>query len=465
MKSYLDVLTEDTDISLVNEFIDNFDLTPEQLKATKESVVRKGGIWTVEMGLGKTIITLGVTTLLAPILQDSLTIITAPLKTVLSFYDYVRDCTFLKPVYTTGEFSEVASAIKEVERGAANCIVCTDSIWEKSLEFSIFVYNNLDRIKCMIYDECKGTDNNRGYKNFIAFANTVPYAFPANATPFTSNGYTLYSLLRAVKAVPNELTFQKFMSAYGFKQVVGDVEVKKLDHNLAAKTFANKLINFNRKDIGAEAVYKRFTFHPCEPSSVQTEFLNMKEGKTRNEILYCQPAPHIMPMQVEAFKALINVIMCSDPMSNRIIFCWHQGAAEMIRKVLQGMGIQVIMMNGYASPTAEDKQFAEDLFNETKGAVMVTSCYDGSNLNSAHHLIVYEQPPEINQYIYRAVRGFKSKEIEVDWIYYPQYEIENLIKAYEQAIQNSESLGRSTDLAENIKQEVKKYSPNDVRIN
>ena len=89
MSNYLDFIKEDTDISIINEFTNGIDLYPRQLEAVRASILNNSGIWTVEMGLGKTILTVGVMALLTPLVnKGGFVVISAGTNTIKSFEEY-----------------------------------------------------------------------------------------------------------------------------------------------------------------------------------------------------------------------------------------------------------------------------------------------------------------------------------------------------------------------------------------
>lgn len=461
MESYLDYIQEDTDISIINEFTNGIVLYPKQIEAVKASILNKSGIWTVEMGLGKTILTVGVATILTPIINaGGFIVISAGTNTIKSFEKYIRENTTLKPVYTTGEADKVANCIKMIESGQANCVLCTHSTWVQSLDFNMFIYNNLDRVKGMIYDECEGTENNLGYCNFIEFAHNVDYVYPANATPVNSGSFPIYSLLYAVKAT--DMTYKQFRRQYCFSQQIGENKVENINVEKIKKDFDKYLINFNRKDVNADTHYETPRFRSVGLTPLQQEAYSDKTSD-KASILYGLSSAAPTPTANPAFLQLIQTITCKPPTDSKVVFCWHQQSSEMITQVFRGMGMTVMQLNGYKTPTSEEKDYIEKEFNATPGAILVTSSYKGNNLNSANHIIVYETPPDIGQYIARVARGYDSKTIFLDWIYYPALEQESLYKALISCIDNAVLTERDFTLANIIFDEILDKYPLDPR--
>ena len=459
--SYLNYLTPETDVSIINEFVEEMDLYPKQLDATKRSILNEhGGIWTVEMGLGKSIITVGILTLLYPkIAEGGFAIVCAGSNTIKSFEQYITQNTHLKAFYTTGEADSVQACIKAVESGQADCVICTHSVWTHSLDFNIFMYNNLENIKAMIYDECTGTENNQGYLNFIEIAHATKYTFPANATPLNDGAYSIYSLLYAVNAT--NLTYRKFKSKYCERVDVGGDAVLKVLPSKIKEDFNKYLINFNRRDVNAETHYDTARFIPIELTGLQHE--TYKSGVEKAKVLYGISSACPVPVSNPAFLQLLQSVTTAPPTENKIIFCWHQETSEMLTGVFKSMGIATYQMNGFKTPSPEEKDYIEETFNATKGAVLITSSYKGNNLNSANYVYVYETPPDIGQYIARAARGYNEKHLHLFWPYYPELESDALYKAVESCVNNAIVTDRDMTLAYIIFDEILERYPSDPR--
>ena len=86
---------------------------------------------------------------------------------------------------------------------------------------------------------------------------------------------------------------------------------------------------------------------------------------------------------------------------------------------------------------------------------MITNIIKGTNLQTARRLIIYNNPSDVQQLIYRMVRGFTSKEVEVDWIYYLGYEEASIKKALEKTKNVSDLLDRNLDIIGQLERELK----------
>lgn len=464
---HLNLLDENTDLSILNFVMDEYNLKPEQLGSVKESFLTDTGsaIESVETGLGKTVISLGLLQMLAPELQDKLVIITAPTNTITNFYRDVTNNTNFNVMMSSGKYAEVTSAIKSIEQGHINCLIVLPSAWTLSVEFNLFVFNNRERIKCFIWDECKG-DEDFGFNHFIEAGHNADFVYPLNATVTGKGIGLLYKMLYVCSAT--ELTERQFKRKYGHYTMTK--EGNKIYHihwDDIKREYGSYLVNFNREDVGAKTTYSKVQFHTCEVSSYQESI--MEKTVARN-ILYApvdvtgKVNPSISPMVIPSIANLVQIVAKYPSDDNILIYCRNIEPANSLFNLLSGMGYKVFRIDGNTTTLPELKNEAETNYNSAKGAIMITSIEEGSNLNSTKHVVIFQNPSDVMQYIARAARGFEAKDLTLDWIYYPKYEKESFIKNIESAIDVSIGAERHVEVLHIMMNEAKKMYPEDERL-
>ena len=461
MEDYLDYITPETDLSIINDFIDGITLFPNQMKATQESIINKKAIWTIEMGLGKTIITLGILALLAPKLKGKIVIVSAIPVTVMSFYEHIKERLPLKTVFSTGVKKEVDNAIQAIKSGECNCLVCTHAIWS-SVDFNLFIYNNIDKVQCMVWDEFNGTLNNDALANYTEFSRLVPMVYQANATPIKLKPDVLYLLLRSCSAL-EDMSMRIFRRKYYTKMEKGLGADYLVKDNLIVQEFKKYFVNFNRNDVGATTTFKEFKFIHCEVTPYQQKLLD--EGHPKSEVLYTLPNKNTPFHQIAAFNELLKEVAYVPEGENKITYCRRQEASIMLVNVFKAMNMPVMKLNGFETSKAQDKKYVEDEFARSRGTNLIMSVDVGANLNSANYVFIYETPSDVAQFIGRAARGYNPKTLSVYWFYYPAYESESLFKAAFECMGNTSQItNRDDTVYQIIKEEILKMYPNDVRI-
>lgn len=465
---HLNLIDENTDLSILNLVVDNYDLEPNQLRSVKESFLTDSfsAIESIEMGLGKTVISLGLLQMIAPLLQNKLAIITAPTNTITNFYDDVKNNTSFAVTMSSGKAEEINEAIRQIEQGYVNCLIVTPSAWTLSQDFNLFVFNNIDKIECLIWDECKG-DSDFGFNHFIEAGHYIDFVYPLNAT-ITGKGIELiHKMLYVCSAT--DLTERLFKRNYGYYTTTKEGNsVYHISWDKLKADFGQYFVNFNREDVGAETTYKKAEFHRCDISAYQERIL---ESSSSRSVLYApvdatgKPDSTISPMSIPSIAKLVQVIASYPSTDNTLIYCRNVEPSNVLYNLLTMMGYKVFRIDGHTTGTPELKKESEVNFNNSKGAVMITSISEGSNLNSASHVIIFQTPSEVLQYIARAARGFKEKELTLDWIYYPKLERESLMKNIESAINVCIGSDRDSKLLDIMMNEAKSVYPEDERLN
>lgn len=464
---HLNLLTKDTDISILNLLIDNYDLEPEQLASVRDSFLTDTGsaIEQVEMGLGKTLISIGLLQMLAPILQNKVAIVTAPMNTITNFYDDVKNNTSFSVMVSSGKQEEVAEAIRCIKQGTINCLIVSPSAWGKSLEFNLFVFNNRDKIKCLVWDECKGVED-FGFNHFIELGHHTDFVYPLNAT-ITGNGIELIHKMLYVCSAIN-MTERQFKREYGHYTMTKEGnKLYNIHWDDIKSKFGQYFVNFNREDVGAKTVYTKAQFHTCDVNTYQENILSKVSSRS---VLYAPVdetgaiVDTLSPMIVPSIAKIVQIVAGYNSMENTLIYCRNVEPANALYNLLSSMGYKVYRIDGHTTNSPELKREAEENYNASKGAIMITSISEGSNLNSTKHVVIFQNPNDVMQYIARAARGFSEKEITLDWIYYPNLEKESLMKNIRSAIDVSIGADRNVEILHIMMAEAKRMYPTDERI-
>lgn len=465
--THLNLLKEDTDMSILNSLVYEYDLTDEQLKSVKESFLTPtcSAIESVEMGLGKTIISLGLLQMITPALEkDKVAVVVAPTNTIENFREDIEKNTSLRVKTSTGQQKDIQESIQAIESNQINCLIVTPSAWTLSEEFNFYIFNNPDRLLCYIWDECKG-DKDKGFNHFIEAGHRTEFVFPLNAT-ITGQGVTnIYKMLYVCSAI--DMTEREFRRKYGhFTSTREGNKIYNIDWNLIKKDYGEYFINMNRDDVGAETIYTNVRFHRCNTTVRQDEIL---EKTSSREVLYAPVDEkgndlNIPITSIPAVSNIIKTVMGFSPEENTLIFCRNVTPANLLYETFSNLGYKVFRIDGHTTTTSELKMASERKYNNTKGAIMITSISEGSNLNSTDHVVVYQNPSDVIQYVARAARGFVSKEITLDWIYYPALEMESFMKNIETAINVSIGAERYVELLHIMMEEAYSINPNEERL-
>ena len=479
LKEYI---KEDSDMSVLNLVFKDpeTELTSPQLEAIKESLLKDKVIWSVEQGLGKTYLAVCLLNALLPQLrrEKKKAIICVPQNKLVDFQRHIESKTHAKTITTTGDAKNIERLKKNFS--TADCILCTPSAWGSSLEFNCRMFNASYQIGLMIYDEAAGIKD-KGYMHFIElsrrFASNVAMA---NGTPLgsasnfnegnTEELRTLYNLLYSIDKVSTAYkTFYKNYTDH-VRTAANGLEVRRVNTDRIMDTFGECSVNMNRSDLSISTVYDPCNFHRVYTTKQQEIALEsvQQNGDLVSGILY-RPSVclnyGIQPLQIAALYKLWQIVNTIPKTNNIIIYARNTDTLMLLKQLFtQSAHRPTVVLDGQHTPKASDKQLAEDTFNSTPGCIALTNIEKGSNLDAASNIIVYDAPADVLQYIFRGIRGAKSKTIQLDWIYYPYYDNNSMINTLLQIKNTMDLLNRENDLYELLKQELLDVYPDNPRL-
>lgn len=457
------------DLSVINACLvekgnNSIKLTPEQLTLTDDALERRRTIWEVETGLGKTYIVLGMVNSLVPEVfdQNKKIILVAPTNKYLEFTQIIRDSTILSTISSSGQQKDVTKLINNWN--SVQVVVLTPSIWVSSLEFNCFVYNHREDILACIWDEANGVAD-MGYLNFIELARTVEYSAFLNATPVGSageSGYNndslrvAYNMMRGIRRFNGRYNtfFNKYTLSSGVSNNNGST-IFNIDTDKYNADFGQYILNLNREDLGVAVSFSTVNFHRCGQTEIQKEYI--RSGYNIKQVLYSPEtagAFELIPENVPALKALLDILKRLPEDTNKIVYVDFTKCISTIHDYLRGLGYKVLILDGAHTPNPRDKGIVEDKFNESVGCVVLTNIERAGNLGSASSIIIYDTPADILQYIARAIRGYKAKTVTLDWIYYPEREMDLMMNASERTLNNLKLTGRTHSLTEPLLKEL-----------
>ena len=415
------------------------------------------GIITAEMGLGKTYI--GATlTQMALALTGKKVLLVVPKNKVKDFYFFCKKVLKVRVIKSSGVKKDVDNLKKNFEK--AQVVVVQQSAWIHSMDFNIFMYNKMDEFGLVFYDEAALKDS-AGFMAYCEFSRYADMSFIANATPVGKDIQLTYNLLYAVGAT--DLSLTQFRSRYSATSFNNGKTTETINIDAIKRDFSQYLINKNRAELGVITTINT-KFIKCSPSNIQREWIN--GSKVRTDLALYSPGTRIEGAStvatVPALDALVKTVLMSDASTNKIIYTKNTDAIITLSTILKTLGHNVFILDGKHAVTEEDKKEVEDNFNNTQGAICITNIDKGSNLGSATEFIVYGIPNDILQTVHRSIRGFKSKEINLTWIYYPQYDKDSMIRVFKTANDSLALLNRQSDVIDSLRREISNTYPGTV---
>lgn len=467
---------DNVDLSVINYCLIGAQLTDEQLVSVKKAVDIEKSIWQVEMGLGKTYMVVGFVNHLLPYWRENgyKCILVAPTNKLIDFVNVLTQHTSAKVLLSTGDKNQLEVLMRDWDY--YDVFIVTQSAWTISMDFNIWVFNHKKVINTCIYDEAQGI-NDVGYMHFLELCKKrAKYVALLNATPVgsTSSFVTERDKLRVVHnllyAVCEDVdkNYDKFYfkNTYNIETNSMNPQKRVLNIDKYKDAYGKYFISSNRQDLGINTIYKSCIFHRCILSAQQTSIVNdskLFNSTDINILLYSPETSDLFQLttsSVPALGELINIIQSYDEYSNKIVYVKNHSSISTIYEYLKALGYNVFILDGQHTQTHKEKNVVEDLFNNTRGGIMITSIDRGSNLSSASHIIIYDTPPDTLQFVARAIRGFNSKEITLDWIYYPEYERDKMLAMYEMIITISEMTDRDIGVLPFLESELKCMYPN-----
>ena len=419
MKEFLETPMNMEEIPVLEDevfaFMTPIDFYPQQIRVIREMLETPNAVIAVEQGLGKTMITMGFIHLLN-LYKPTKTVITVPKNKIVDFEDAFLKNSNLVPIISTGD----AKLVKRLETNfdTTNLIIVSDTAWTHSLDFNILLFNNLDNIDVTIFDEASSIED-KGYLNMCKMARSLPYKYVLNATPINQkNPKMTFNILYSLGLVAGD--YNTFRNKYCyFDQKTEMYTLQDIDTIL--KTWGKHFIFFNREELGVEVKFNT-KFIRCMLNNIQKEYFY--KGNGSSELLYSPQTSglfELSPQTTPALAELIKVVL-GNVENNKVIYVKNVIAQSTIKKILLSLGVDCKIFTPNVG--------MEEEFNNKQGAVMIINSDRGINLGSAKDMIIYDTPPDIYQYLYRAVRDLKSKNINLFWIYYPEAEKEKMYHTF-----------------------------------
>lgn len=435
-------------------------LMPEQKDAVLECYTRTDlkGVLTMEMGTGKTYVCMGLAQIARCLDSSKKGVISVPKNKVEDFKNLIEESLQCNVMVVSGQKPSIDRLAKNFDK--VDIIVAQHSFWTHSIHSLMFMYNNVDKFNFSFYDEADGK-NAIGFKAFIEFSRLIPISFLANATPIGKDTTLIRHLLYATDAT--NLSEREFDNRYCDKTFYQGTVTSVVNVPSIKQDFRQHLINLNRSDIGLKAE-NNIKFHPMRMSGVQQTWV--RQGLRKDIALYSpevsesanlniNPKPVFSPRFVPAL-AKMNELLNTKQDMKKIIYVKNTDTIIKLRVLLDAMGYNPYIIDGQHTRTAEMQKASEEKYNADSNGIMITNIIKGTNLDTAQHVIIYDTPPDVQQLIFRAIRGIKSKTIEVDWIYYPQEEQGQIEDALEKTKNVADLLGREVDIIPQLEAELRK---------
>lgn len=437
------------------------------------STPNKNALITVDMGVGKTYISLGIAQLLRLAHPDKKICFVA-LKNKLNEYAQVLSKHLGTSVLlVTGEQPMVDRFKTDLKNH--KIILTSISAWSHNIDFNLFMMKNVKEFCATFYDESEALESD-GYAIFSKFSRYVPYSYLTNATPISKDLLQTYNNLNPIKAFTGSI--EEFRNKYALVKKNTKVQNSKEVADIAKikEDFRDYIVNFNREDLNIQVTINPFFIH-AKPTKTQLKWISegmplltslfsptTNNSETNNNNYTTEPT--FKNKSVDASMKLYEVLTQitnqrgKENFGNKIIYVQHYNAKLVLKKMIEKVfGYKVFILDGQVTQKAEDQLKVANDFNNTENAIILTNIVRGSNLGSADQLITYGLPPSSNlkQFIYRAIRNMEDTEVDLIMIYYPDFQQNTLLDTYIALENESALLDRNNKLANAIKQELHKH--------
>lgn len=414
------------------------------------STSKKGSIQTHEMGLGKSYITAMIAILTKILKPEKKILIIAPTDSIGKLTNILEENSVYSIFKTNGEAKRINELIKSFKN--IDILVAQFSAIERSLDFHLLLYNNIDLFEAVIVDEA-GVKSAFGYKAFTDFTRQTNKTYLMHATLLGEKPEVIYNALYSISAINGLLNqFERKYTKYSNgERVANSLKI--------ITDFSDYFVNKNREDLGIDIKINPY-FHRMRTTKYQ-ENLIVIAGENRKALSSPTTLRGSIPNQVKllftkknipSLRRLFEIINSYDKTENLVIYLNFKEAMNRIKDELEYLGRQVITISG--DDSIEEKQQKEFEFNNTQGAICITTRQKAISLNSANVVILYEVYGDIAQTIYRVIRGDKSKEIDAHIIYYPKYHLESLEKKYRSINSNNIALERTQGIDKRLRAEI-----------
>lgn len=453
---------DENKMNIVNYMLNGIQLRKEQLETIHNAITAPGmkAIIADEMGLGKTYTCMGLIQIARTLYPDKKIVITAPKNVLKNFEELIKSSIGITPIVVTGQQKDIENL--ELNFSKHQVILCQHSFWINSLNGLVFMYNNLEKFSMAFFDEADFKEAD-GFNAYLEFMRELPMGFLSNATPIGENSLLIYNLLYGCGAYND--SYRKFRRKYARQNYDNR---NKLEETVLVSNILNSFDRYitvkNRESIGIE-VKVNINFYRVLPSKEQMHWM-MNYEMPKNLALYSPDTfnmesvppekrgpinftPKTMPAAFKMAELLIK-----NPKKS-IVYVRNTDAIKKTAVIVKNLGKNPYIIDGKHTPKDEDVRRVQDAYNADSNGVMITNIIKGTNLQTARRLIIYNNPSDVQQLIYRMVRGFTSKEVEVDWIYYLGYEEASIKKALEKTKNVSDLLDRNLDIIGQLERELK----------
>lgn len=456
---------------VINLLLSGIELTPEQLDTVIACLMSPTGKMIIadEMGLGKTYTCMGLIQMARLLYPNKKILISTPKSVLKNFENLIEKSTGAKVLVSSGRAEDISYLEKHYKD--YDVILVQHSFWINAEKSLLFVYNHANDFSFTFFDEAD-FKNATGFDVFLEFMRTIPMGCVANATPVENNAELIYNLLYGCNAT--DLKYNKFKNKYSRDIWQNDVfKGTQVFTNKIYSDFKDYITVKNRSDIGLNTEVN-IDFIRLNPSREQLSW--MESGMTKNLALY-SPNTYknkeelMTPVEVNfrtmpSLKTLADIIIKSN--NKLIIYVKNTKAIQEVYNLVKSLGKNPYIIDGKFTKTDEMVKAEENKFNSDDNGVMITNIIKGINLQTALELVIYNNPSDLQQLIYRMVRGFISKEVKIHWIYYKGYEEDSISNILSKTRNVSNLLGRELDIIKQLEEELNpkvKYTQGPVWYN
>lgn len=456
-KQLIDYLSELESVPLLAH-----QLTNPLRENTKASIavafglISKATLFTQEMGIGKTYIAMG---LIENILRID------PTKKVMfcGTNDKLKEYIGLfkeniSPnfgvTWTTAEEYEVRGAFRELDNGAS-VLISTHSVWDKGSEFHKAFIEHIDDFQAVIVDEggmlFKNNDN-YSYRMMVTFMPNMKYRYILNATPIERDLTPLVNQCRLLGIpIPSK---GKLYAMYGN---VDDDDYKWIFRNLnqLKEDLRYHIFNISRDQIEtAGKIEYDLRCYLLRVERNQQEMVN-EDGSRSVRFPFLYP-DYFMPQAYPSLRKLIEICREGKIQGDKmLVFVRNVEPKVAIKSYLESQGLSVGIYDGYHTDTRDKKAKVEAEFNEGKYDVLLTNKIYGLSLMTANHIIMYDLPSNFYQYIYRAIRDLKYKNLKVSIMAYDfPNDYETIVREINDERYQNEFSSRNFHLIEEMQQQL-----------
>lgn len=381
-------------------------------------MVSKKVLYTQEMGIGKTFVAMGLIENILRANSDKKVMFCGTNDKMNEYLEVFNEnlTEGWGITSTTAGEENVRRAFRDLDNGC-RILISSHSVWDKGHRFHEEFIPRLNEFQAFILDEggmlLKNIDN-YAYRMMEQFVPKMDYKFILNATPIERDLSLLVNQCRILGIpIPSRTTLYR---QHGYV----DDESRWIFTDLGELKDSLKYHVFNVSRIhvesAGEVTYKVDARYLKVNEAIHTL---IREDNSRSLRFPFKRPELFLPEYYPSLRNLIDTCVTGKSNGDKmLVFIRNVEPKTQIKRILEELGMTVGIYDGTYTSTAEQKNYVEKEFNDGKYDVLLTNKLYGLSLKTATHAIMYDLPHNFFQYVYRAIRDLKSKELKVTVMVY-----------------------------------------------